>query len=456
MKNASHPFIDLANNTSTSEKKNCDRRNFIKQSVFASGAILFGSPLLASAINGNPFFRNSPPPRNILLRSGWQVENIGDIAHTPGLLRLLKQYVPDAQVTFWPHYHYLPPEEVAMLKRAFPGLTIVEGKLAANGDIPDAIAKAMDEADFFLNGSGPATLGWAEALAFKKRTGKPYGVYGVTYGLYGTPEKEMLSDAAFVYFRDSISLALAKQEGIHAPVMGFAPDAAFAFNTKDPAKANAFLKSNNLQPGKFLCCIPKHRLTPVWLHEHKGRPFDAQRNTRNEEMMEHDHLPLREAIIAVVRQSNMKVLIVAEDITQTALGKKELWDKLPVDVQKKVVWRPNFWMPDEALSTYLLSAGLFSFEMHSPIMCIGNGIPALVCRWQEQSSKGIMWRDIGLGDWLFDFDKEEELKLFAPMVLEMAKKPVAFKAKAVRAQQRVREFQRNTMTVVEKASKTIN
>jgi len=150
------------------------------------------------------------------------------------------------------------------------------------------------------------------------------------------------------------------------------------------------------------------------------------------------------------------VLIVAEDITQTELGKKEVWDKLPVDVQKKVVWRPNFWMPDEALSTYLLSAGLFSFEMHSPIMCIGNGIPALVCRWQEQSSKGIMWRDIGLGDWLFDFDKEEELKLFAPMVLEMAKKPVAFKAKAVRAQQRVREFQRNTMTVVEKASKTIN
>ena len=33
--------------------------------------------------------------RKILLRSSWQTVNIGDIAHTPGMLRLLEQHRPD-------------------------------------------------------------------------------------------------------------------------------------------------------------------------------------------------------------------------------------------------------------------------------------------------------------------------------------------------------------------------
>lgn len=31
-----------------------------------------------------------------------------------------------------------------------------------------------------------------------------------------------------------------------------------------------------------------------------------------------------------------------------------------------------------------------------------------------------MWQDIGLGDWLFDFDKEEDIRRFVPTVLVMA------------------------------------
>jgi hypothetical protein len=84
-----------------------------------------------------------------------------------------------------------------------------------------------------------------------------------------------------------------------------------------------------------------------------------------------------------------------------------------------VVWRENFWLTDEALSVYRHSAGLFGLEMHSPIMCIGNGIPAIVCRVEEQTSKGIMWRDIGLSEWLFDFDREEDLTRLVPAVLSL-------------------------------------
>lgn len=46
---------------------------------------------------------------------------------------------------------------------------------------------------------------------------------------------------------------------------------------------------------------------------------------------------------------------------------------------------------------------------------------AIVCRCESQTSKGIMWRDIGLGDWWFDFDQEKEVRAMPEAVLTMAK-----------------------------------
>ena len=386
----------------------------------------------------------------LLLRNGWQVENIGDVAHTPGMLALLEKYLPDAEITFWPHYQVLPAEEVAMLRRRFPKLRIVEGKLDENGAPPAGIAAVMDAADFFLHGSGPATIGWREIAAFRQRTGKAFGVYGVTYGLYGTPEKAVLSDAAFVYFRDSVSLEKAKQDGIKAPIMEFGPDAVFALDVRDDARAAAYLKAAGLEAGKFLVCIPKQRITPMWLHKLKGRPFDAEKHARNEAMKEHDHAPLRAAISAITRETGMKVLIGHEDEVELPIGKDWLFDKLPADVQAQCVWRDTLWTVDEAASIYAKAAGMFSNEMHSPIMCIALGVPAIVCRWAEQSSKGIMWRDIGLGDWLFDFDNEAELKRLPAAVLAMARDPAAAKAKAAMALEFVQERQRKTMNTIKK------
>jgi hypothetical protein len=166
------------------------------------------------------------------------------------------------------------------------------------------------------------------------------------------------------------------------------------------------------------------------------------KNKRNEEMKEHDHAPLREAIVAVVRETKMKVLVCPEDSSQMAVGKENLVDKLPQDVRARVVWREQYWLTDEAVSTYVRSAGLFGNEMHSPIMCIGNGVPAVVCRWKEQTSKGLMWKDIGLGDWLFDLDNEDEVKRVASAVAAIAKDPAAAKAKAAKAREFVQQRQR--------------
>ena len=46
-------------------------------------------------------------------------------------------------------------------------------------------------------------------------------------------------------------------------------------------------------------------------------------------MKEHDHAPLREAIIRITRETSMKVLVCPEDQTQMAVGKELLIDTLP-------------------------------------------------------------------------------------------------------------------------------
>jgi polysaccharide pyruvyl transferase WcaK-like protein len=117
-------------------------------------------------------------------------------------------------------------------------------------------------------------------------------------------------------------------------------------------------------------------------------------------------------------------------------------------VKKKVVWRDRYWLTDEALSTYVRSAGLFGNEMHSPIMCISSGIPAVVCRFDEQTKKGFMWRDIGLNDWLFTMDNPDEVARIAPTVLAIAKDPAAAKAKAAKAREVVRQRQQENFAVL--------
>jgi len=398
-----------------------NRRHFLQTSFIASLA----TSLHAAAAGRTP---------RLILRSSWQTVNIGDIAHTPGVLALLEKHLPGVEVRLWPSKVDNGVEE--MLRARFPKVQIIQG---------EAVKQAFEECDFLLHGSGPSLVAQKDVVKWSEATGKPYGVYGITFSEQSssatTPSSvqaisqtvQVLSGAKFAYFRDSVSLELAKKKGCTCPLMEFGPDGAFAVDLKDDAKAAAFLKAHGLEDGKFLCCIPRLRFTPYWTIPEKKAAKDEVKHARNEAMKEHDCKPLRDAIVSVLQNTDMKILLCPEDKTQMAVNKEMLLDKLPDDLKTRVVWRENYWLTDEAISTYRRSAGLFGHEMHSPIMCIGNGIPAIVCRWAEQTSKGYMWRDIGLGDWLFDLDKEEELQQVAATVLALAKDPAGAKAKAEKA-----------------------
>lgn len=418
------------------------RRTFLRKSGNAALALSFAAALPMHS-------RKSP---HILLRSSWQTVNIGDIAHTPGVLRILKTHLPNVQVTLWPSNVDNGVEQ--LLLNEFPEL-----KIAKPGS--NELRQAFDECDFLLHGSGASIVAERDLIRWKKETGKPYGIYGITFprksstSIHDNSDEtlaqsvEVLSDATFVYFRDSKSLEFARSLGAKSPVMEFGPDGAFACDLKDDEKAETFLSANRLEPEKFLCCIPRLRYTPYWTIK-KTSSFDPVKHARNEEMKEHDHAPLRDAIIQVIQQTDLKILICPEDRTQMSVGKEMLYDKLPTEVVNRVVWRPDYWLTGEAVSVYTRSAGLFGNEMHSPIMCVGHGIPAIVCRFEEQTSKGFMWQDIGLGDWLFDHDSVDDRNRIASTVLNIAMNPVAARTKATAAKQFVQSRQAATMATLSK------
>lgn len=390
----------------------------------------------AAALATRPVFGREARKPRVLLRSSWQTVNIGDIAHTPGVLALLEKHVPSAEVRLWPSKVDNGVAEV--LKKRFPKVSIVQGA--------DAVKAALAECDFLLHGSGPSLVAANDVGRWRKETNKPYGIYGITVSNPTDAVLDHITNAKFAFFRDSVSLKLVKEKGAKCPVMEFGPDGAFAVDLKNDEAADAFLKANGLEPGQFLCCIPRLRNTPYWkIHNRKMTEEDERKHKVNEAKKEQDHAGLRAGIVSIARETKLKVLVCPEDQSQMAVGKELLVDPLPDDVKKRVVWREKYWLTDEARSTYLRSAGLFGNEMHSPIMCVGSGVPALVCRWAEQTSKGYMWRDIGLGEWLFDIDDEKDRDRVAGAVLAFAKDLKGAKEKTEKARAFVRERQIATM-----------
>ncbi|MCA9086571.1 MAG: polysaccharide pyruvyl transferase family protein, partial [Planctomycetaceae bacterium] len=231
--------------------RSVNRRNFL-------------STLTAAALLPNSASAKVAPARHILLRSSWQTVNIGDIAHTPGVLRILETHLPDVVVTLWPSRIDNGVEELLLAR--FPKLRIVRNS--------DDLKQAFTDCDFLLHGSGASLVAEKDVVRWKEATGKPYGIYGITLppqkssSTTATSEEamagtiEVLSGARFVFFRDSHSLALAKDKGCTAPTMQFGPDGAFACDLRDDDKALAFLKQHQLEPGEFVCCIPRLRYTP--------------------------------------------------------------------------------------------------------------------------------------------------------------------------------------------------
>jgi hypothetical protein len=335
-------------------------------------------------------------PRHLLLRSSWQTVNIGDIAHTPGMLALLETHLPQTRVTLWPDE--LSDEVRTMLRARFRKLHLAE--------TPEAQQAAIEQCDFALHGSAPCLAGRG-AMEQWRQTGKPYGIGGVTLRDDELDEhRDLLAGARFVFCRDTLSLAALDASRVTNAPTAFGPDATFVLDVRDDAKADAFGRGHDLEPKRFACFVPRLRFTPYW--EEQAVPFSAdeiaRREAVNEQYRESDMSKLRAAIIAWVRHTGDRALLCPEMTYQVSRLRSLLFDPLPDDVKPHVVVRPTFWLTDEAASTYARAALVVSIELHSPIIAIANSTPAIHLRQPTDTRKGQMWRDVGLDHWLFEID----------------------------------------------------
>jgi Polysaccharide pyruvyl transferase. len=341
----------------------------------------------------------------ILLRSSWQTVNIGDVAHTPGLLRTLQRFYPRAEVVLWPCNLDRGARE--MMLRHFPDLRIVEGTLDSGGKPGNAeLAALWDRADFFLHGSGPGMVAWAAAGAWHRTTGKPFGYFGVTTDSPGAERMAVAAHADFVLTRDTISLTHLEKAGLRGPHTEFCPDATFACDLRDDEAGDRSLAEEGLKEKRFVCMIPRLRYTPRHIVYNQPRTADDERRDAvNEQYAEKDHAKMREAAIRVVRETDMDVYLCPEMTYQLDLMDDLLFNPLPDDVKPRVHVRRRYWLPDEAASVYARAASVVSFECHSPILALRQGTPVIHLRQPTDTIKGQMWRDVGLSDYLLEIDE---------------------------------------------------
>ena len=345
--------------------------------------------------------------KTILLVSGWQDVNIGDIAHTPGLIHVLNTFIPEANIILW---EKSSSENVdKLIHKHFPEIKIIHGKVDKNLNIDNPeIYKAFDEADIMIHGSGPYVVAQGHLEAWVKHTnGKPFGVFGVTIEKVDDSLKKLLSKASFIYTRETQSLKLLKEADIYGKNISFAPDATFFLNILDDQKAVDFLKNNQLEEKKYICVIPRLRLTPYYKIANKhlwSEKHIAEVENHNNQYKEEDHAKLREAMIAWVRKTGNKILVCPEMTYQVDIMDELLIDSLPVDVKPFVVKR-GYWMSDEAASVYSRAFAVLSFDCHSPIIACANGVPFFYLRQPEDTSKGQMYYDLDFSDWIFEIDE---------------------------------------------------
>jgi hypothetical protein len=429
-----------------------------------------------------PAFLHAAKRPHILLRSSWQSVNIGDVGHTPGALDLIAKHFPEAEVTLWAGGVGNGARE--LLTANYPRVAIVEGGLGPDNQPANAsLAKAWAEADLYLSGSGSGFPASHHALAFQNATRKPAGVFGVSTdpisGIGGKREPEggtlaelrakvarlpatdlaadlrrVIDRAAFFFCRDTISRDYLRSQRVTTPILEFGPDAQLGMTLRDESRGLAYLKAKGLEPGKFICVIPRKRYTPYYQVDNRPRTdSDNIRDAINARTTGTDHAKLREMIVAYVRATGNPVLACPEMTYQVALAKEVLVEPLPAEVKRKVVWRDSFWLPDEAASIYARAQAVVSVECHSPLIALHNGTPAFYVRQPTDTCKGQMYPDIGAGDWLFEIEDTNGQQLWRRLQ-SIVHDPAAAKAKVKQIMATVAAGQKRMVDAVRAACGT--
>ncbi len=378
------------------------RRTFLKTTGVALGASAF--PVAAKA---------SRSQKTVLLQCAWAVKNIGDIGHTPGTLRFLEQYLPEAKVILWAHRTNV--EVDAMLAKRFPNVEIVKGSLSEKGG---PVQQAIDRADFFLRGPGMGQS--TDFMRYCNKIGKPWGLQGQSYfpDMVNGPGAEewikLLNSASFIYCRDSKTLKTLQDAGVNPPVLEFAPDGCFGIDVRNEEKALARMEKHGLEPKKFITMqLRTHSPTSPGVDDRRPQKLNPLHPTPENIADDTRRAKVYQDVIAMwVKETGGKVVIAPEVYKEMEYNKKFVYDPLPEKLKKHVENFDEFWNVDEACSFYARAHTVICHEPHTPIMALANGTPMMHTFSEFHSPKCWMFKDIGLEEWAPEFDSTPPEKMF--------------------------------------------
>jgi polysaccharide pyruvyl transferase WcaK-like protein len=407
-----------------------NRRQFIKQTSYLTLSATLFSQISCIAKKKAP---------TLMVVSGWQDVNIGDIAHTPGLLRTLEDAFPESKIILWKKSKSEKVE--TLLKKNFPRIDIMYGHTDKDKKItnPDLL-EAIEMADVFIHGSGPSVVAVDCLEGWMNTTDKPFGIFGVTIQNINARLKPVLQKAAFIFTRETASIDVLKDHGLTGTHIMFVPDATFNLDIWDDEKATAFMRENQLKEGEFICVIPRLRKTPYWeirqtsYSEEEIAGFEALNN----QWKEIDHAKARQAITTWVRETGHKVVLCPEMTYEVDILDELLYTPLPDDVKPFIV-KQGYWLPDEAMSLYSRMHTLLSFECHSPIMSLRCGRPAFYLRQPQDTIKGQMYYDLGLSDWVFEIEESTGDQITSRL-MEVYKNYAGAGEKIFRAMRKVNDY----------------
>ncbi len=415
------------------------RRTFLKNSGLALGA----SALPAFAQSST----STQKQKTVLLHCGWATKNIGDIGHTPGTLRFLEQYLPEAKVILWAAN---TNEQVdAMLMKRFPKLEIVKGGVTTPGPVRDA----LNRSDFFLRGPGMGQ--GTDFMVNCNKLGKPWGLQGNSYfpDMVTGPDADkriaLLNTAAFIYCRETKTLKLLQDAGVKPPVLEFAPDGCFGVDVRDEEKALARLKKHGLEDKKFITIqLRTHSPSAPGMDDKRPQKLNPLHPTPENIADDTRRAKVYQDLIAMwVKETGYKVVIAPEVNKEMAYNKKFIYDPLPEDLKKHVVNFDEFWNVDEACSFYARAHTVICHEPHTPIMALAVGTPMMHTFSEFHSPKCWMFKDIGLEEWAPEFDATPATKMFE-ILMGIHKDYPAAQAKVKKAMAYVEERAKSQMTVL--------
>lgn len=378
------------------------RRSFLQTTalVLGTGAL----PAAAKALQ---------PQKTVLLQCGWALKNIGDIGHTPGTLRFLERYLPEAKVILWAIQTNAQVD--AMLQARFPKLEIVKGSLTEKDG---AVQKAIQQSDFFLRGPGMGQS--TDFMKYCNRIGKPWGLQGQSYfpDMVTGPGAEeriaLLNSAAYIYCRDSKTLTTLQNAGVKPPVLEFGPDGCFGIDVRDEKRALARMAKHGLEEKKFITMqLRTHSPSSPGVDDKRPQKLNPLHPTPENIAVDKRRAKVYQDLIAWwVINTGWKVVIAPEVFKEMEYNKKLVYDPLPDDLKKHVVNFDDFWNVDEACSFYARAHTVLCHEPHTPIMALAAGTPVMHTFSEFHSPKCWMFKDIGLGDWAPEFDSTPAERMF--------------------------------------------